>query len=137
MFRDIIKMAPDSMPDPLSDAQRPDPMVNEIMQQRLRQWDMNVNDASYKKPFSVGHTMAVTAYHHTPIDVQAEIGLYTFLAVTIDNGIVDVPSLRQFVPRFSSGSPQLHPVLDRFVEICQGVASLFADFGGNIIRFRK
>lgn len=135
MLREIINMSPASIPDPHSDAQRPDPRVNEIILQRLREWHIKIDgeNTTYKKSLGAGYSIATTAFHHVPADIQAEIALYTFLVVAIDDGIVDEAALRQFVPRFCSGSPQLHPVLDRLVESCHGITSLFAEFGANII----
>lgn len=108
-------------------------MVNEIIQERLRKWDLGMANTIYDGPINTGYVIAITAYQHTPPKLQAEIALYTGLVTIVDDGLIDAAALQEFVPRFCSGSPQLHPTLSCLVENCHNLKEHFGIFGANII----
>lgn len=77
--------------------------------------------------------MAVTAYRHTPFDVQVAIAMYTFLGILIDEDIMSIETIRDFPPRLFDGRPQLHPCLTRFAETLASMRSHFPPYSANII----
>lgn len=122
---------------PGSQPPQPDPefvVINDIIQERLRQWDLGIDpQLSYPK-FTAGQYLAITAYKHllSPT-VQAEIALYTGLAFIIDDQLVLTQAVQEFAPRFCSGSRQLHPVLDYFVATCHALSKYFPTYGASSI----
>lgn len=133
MLRGVIGQFPAAIPDPLSDAQRPDPAVNKLIQERLRKWDLGMASDAYEKAFIAGLCIALTAYQHTPLEVQVEVALYTGLVIVVDDRLVDAAAVQEFVPRFCSGSRQLHPTLDRLVESCHDLEKYHAAYAANVI----
>lgn len=67
------------------------------------------------------------------LELQAEIGLFTGLAVLIDDGLVGTPDPQEFLTRFWSGSRQLHPSLDRFAETVHTLMKYFTQYGANAL----
>ena len=78
--------------------------------------------------------MAVTAYRHTPVDVQLDIALYTFLGIMVDEpDIMTCSTIREFPSRLFDGRIQLHPILTRFAENLARMRQHFSAYGANII----
>lgn len=134
MLRDIVDQFPEAMPNPLSEVQRVYPSVNEMIQQRLREWDLPIDKKACNAKFNAGYHIAVNTYNHirSP-EMQAEIALYTGLMFVVDDGLVDPRAVEEFVPRLCAGSRQLHPVLDHFVETCHTLQRSYPTFGANSI----
>lgn len=134
MLRRLIDQFPDAVPDANSDTQRPDPAVEKIVREKLRQSDLGMTSDAYEKAFIAGYNIAITAYHHVPsAQIQADIALFTGYAILVDDAAMPVSAIQEFVPRFCSGSRQLHPSLDLFVESVHTVARHFTPFGANAV----
>lgn len=134
MLRGILGKFPEAIPNPKSDAQRVDPAVLKLVQERLQKWDLGMASHLYEKAFNTAYTISVTAYNHirSP-EVQAEIALHTAMWIILDDALIPPSAVEEFVPRFCSGTAQLHPTLDRMVETCHNLKDLYATFAANII----
>ena len=77
--------------------------------------------------------MAGCAYSHVEFDAQVHIALYTLLAICIDD--LDVPhiAMEEFMERFYLNSPQLHPILDLFVDNIRNMNKYFLAFPTKLI----
>lgn len=134
LLRSLINEFPNAVPNLNSKSQRPDPRVQQIVRENLQQWDLGLPSHSYEKAFIAGHSIAITAYHHVSSpQLQADIALFTGLAILVDDAAMGIPAIEEFVPRFVSGSRQLHPSLDRFVESVHTLAAYFPPFAANIV----
>ena len=56
-------------------------------------------------------------YEYASVTVQVHIAVWTALAVAIDNWEVGADALKEFAPRMLAKTPQLHPLLDRYLEV--------------------
>ncbi len=134
LLRDLVAQFPQAVPDLNSDAQRPNPIVEKIVRERIRQWDLGLPSHVHEKYFMFGHSIAITAYHHVSSpELQAEIGLFTGLAILVDDAVMGSPAIQEFVTRLCTGSRQLHPSLDRFAETVHGLGKHFTQYGANAI----
>ena len=77
--------------------------------------------------------IAGCAYSHTPLDVQVHIALYTLLATCVDDLSVPLIALEEFMERFYSRAPQLHPILDLLADNILGMGNYFPSFPTKII----
>ena len=73
------------------------------------------------------------AYTHASASVRAHIAVYTALAVTIDNWEVGSDGIEEFVPRILAGSPQLHPLLDRYLDVLKETQHYFQPYAVSAI----
>ena len=55
------------------------------------------------------------------------------LAILVDDGTMGIPSLQEFVTRFTLDVPQLHPSLDRFAETARCLGKYVTPYGANAI----
>ena len=112
----------------------PELLVEKRARKQTAKW--NVGDVSLKKYDPVLVTschIATLAYSHTPIDVQLQIALFTFLAICIDDFAVPNVALEEFMERLYSGSSQLHPLLDRYVECLRSMKDYFPPYAVKLI----
>lgn len=108
------------------------------LEKRVREvvakWDLGDVFLEKYDPVLVNATRAVgCGYSHTPFDVQVHITLFTFMATCIDDLAVPRVALEEFMQRFYSGSPQLHPLLDRLIENILGMRAHFPAFPAKLI----
>ncbi|THH31856.1 hypothetical protein EUX98_g2330 [Antrodiella citrinella] len=97
-------------------------------------WDLELSDKDHAKYASVGLLIATRSYRYAPVDVQVAIAIYTFLCITCDDpGILPNDVIRDFAPRFFSGSKQRHPILTHLVEHLAVLREHYATFSANAI----
>ena len=134
LLRGLISQFPDAIPYINSESQRPNPTTEKIVTDTIQLWNLGIPNHIHERFFTYGHSIATTAYHHVQSPaLQAQIALFTGLAILVDDGIMGIPPLLEFVSRFTSGSPQLHPSLDRFAETVRGLSKYFTPYGANAI----
>ena len=104
----------------------PDGTVEKSTRALAAQWDLgDVSLKKYEPALITSCHIASTAYSHTPTEVQVHIALFTLLAICIDDFNVSNDALEEFMERMYSGSAQLHPLLDRFIENLQDMGRFF------------
>ncbi len=134
LLRDLIAQFPQAVPDPSSDAQQPDPVVEKIIREKIAHRDLGLPSHVFEKYFVFGHVFATTAYRHVSSPkLKAEIALFTGLGYLVDDAVMGIPAIQEFVTRFCSGSRQLHPTLDVFVENIHCLGKYFTEYGASVI----
>ena len=134
LLRGLISQFPDAIPDLSSESQRPNPITERIVRETIQFWDLGIPSHVHERFFIYGHSIAATAYHHVQSpELQAQVALFTGLAILVDDGMMGIPPIQEFVSRFTSGLPQLHPSLDRFAETVRGLSKYFTPYGANAI----
>ena len=73
-------------------------------------------------------------YKHNPDDVQIAVALFTFCASLFDDARgMDIQAMREFIPRFCTGQPQLHPILTHLIESARMVAEVLPQYTANTV----
>lgn len=77
--------------------------------------------------------LATAFYSHTPQDVQLRVTVYNTLLVLMDDSRISALALSEFMERFYSSIPQLHPALDRMVDTLRSMNDYFPPVGVKAI----
>ena len=72
-------------------------------------------------------------YAHTPVAVQVHVAIFAVFGLSVDEFEVDPEALDEFLPRMLAGAPQLHPLLDRYVENLQETQEHFPAYAASAI----
>ncbi|KAH8100278.1 isoprenoid synthase domain-containing protein [Cristinia sonorae] len=110
-----------------------DPIVRDRALERAKGLHLGISDNELERYLTVGLVIAVTAFGHTPRDVQVEIALYTFFCTMADDSVMSHEMLREFVPRIFRGEPQLHPILAELLKELSILRQYFTPYSSNII----
>jgi len=110
-----------------------DPVVKGKALDIAKSWNLGLPDGVLDKYLTVGLVIAITAYGHTPFDTQVAIALYTLCCTIADDTIMSNEILREFVPRFFDGQPQLHPILTHLVEELTILRKQYSSYSGNAL----
>ena len=70
-------------------------------------------------------------FGHTHPDVQVQIALFSTLALSLDDFQVKSGAIEQFVQRMHTGTPQLHPLLDHYVDIINSFHKYFHPYAAS------
>ena len=92
-----------------------DPIVAQKFTEAISSWDLGLSPKLQERHASVGLLTGAVAYRHTPVEVQVAVAIYTYLGTMCDDDVMSKDALRDFGPRLFDGVPQLHPILDCFV----------------------
>lgn len=112
----------------------PNGIVEKRTREQAAQWDLGGVSLQRYDPYLISSVhIASAAYSHTPVAVQVHISLYTLLAICIDDFSVPHRALEEFMERLYTGSPQLHPLLDRLVENLLDMKEYFTNFAAKQI----
>ncbi|CAL1716302.1 unnamed protein product [Somion occarium] len=111
----------------------PPAVVDGKVREVIRSWNLDIPEHICEKAIVVGVDVGFAAYRHTPYDLQIVIALLTFCATLFDDKSLDSKAMREFVPRFCLGQPQLHPLLDRFIECTMNLPKFFPLYTANLI----
>lgn len=106
------------------------------MQTQLRKWGIQGEGDNKAHTIRVvnGHNLAVNVYEHVRSpQIQAEIGLYTYLVQIVDDRLIEPQATEEFAFRLCSGSPQLHPALEHLAQICHDLHTSYPAFGASSI----
>ncbi|TCD67995.1 terpene cyclase [Steccherinum ochraceum] len=110
-----------------------DPTMEKQFYDEAYNWNLGLTDKQLRKYGTLGLNMAITAYRHTPPEVQLAIAQYTFLGILIDEDIMSTSVIREFPPRLFDGRPQLHPILTQFGETLAKMREQFAPYASTVI----
>ncbi|KIP01167.1 hypothetical protein PHLGIDRAFT_80906 [Phlebiopsis gigantea 11061_1 CR5-6] len=111
-----------------------DGTVEKRTREQAAQWNLgDISLKRYEPALITSCDIASMAYSHTPTDVQVHIALYTLLAICIDDYHVSDIALGEFMDRMYSGTAQLHPLLDRFVENLRDMRKFFSPYASKLI----
>ncbi|KAI0792634.1 isoprenoid synthase domain-containing protein [Abortiporus biennis] len=88
-----------------------------------------------EKHIRLGLNMARTSFAFIPCDkVQAQIAKATALGTLFDDAFMGEDAMNEMLPRFFARKPQLHPMLDCFIEtMTSGMQPYFSDYSANAI----
>ncbi|CAL1716300.1 unnamed protein product [Somion occarium] len=112
----------------------PPTTVDHTVREVIRSWNLDIPENVYERYIVCGVDIGFAAYQHTPYDLQIAIALFTFCATIFDDRTwLDPKAMREFIPRFCLGQPQLHPLLDRFVESTMNLRKFFPLYTANTI----
>ncbi|KAK7689817.1 hypothetical protein QCA50_006456 [Cerrena zonata] len=110
----------------------PPPIVEAKVRDTIQSWKLDIPEHLYEKYIVAGLDIGYAAYQHTSYDLQIAISLFTFCATVVDDAtLVDPQALREFIPRFCTGQPQLQPVLTHFVETTTAMRTFFPSYAAN------
>lgn len=107
------------------------PEVEKKVREMLQTWDLGISERVFEKYLATGLDISSTAYRHLPIEAQVRVALCTFCTALFDDGFMGEEKMREFGPRFSAGSPQLHPVLQLFQETMVNMRDVYGPYSSN------
>lgn len=112
----------------------PPPAIEAQVREIVRSWKLNIPENTHEKHLIVGVHFGYAAYQHTPYAVQIAVALFTFCATMFDSGVVDdMQALREFIPRFCAGQPQLHPILTQFIATVGALREFLPEYSANLV----
>ncbi|RYP74262.1 hypothetical protein DL771_003083 [Monosporascus sp. 5C6A] len=89
-----------------------------VMHKKAVEYGVPLDSPLSAKGFRLGYSEGAFAYPEHPVEVQAYIGLFTWIVVIIDDITNDIKEdVNQFQQRFFSGEPQTLPVLHAMGEL--------------------
>ncbi|TCD63981.1 terpene cyclase [Steccherinum ochraceum] len=94
----------------------PDPEVARRVRERIAEFKSGIPEKVCERYTVTGLDIVATAFRHTPPDAQVLSAICTFCTAAFDDGIVGMEASRQFTQRFIDRLPQLHPLLDLYVD---------------------
>lgn len=110
------------------------PDVEKKTREAIESWNLGLADKVREKYTMTGLDIAATAYRHVkPLEVQVCIALNTFCTALFDDGFMGKEAMTAFAPRFHMGVPQMHPVLDLFVQNLRDMNDMFTAYGANAL----
>ncbi|KAK7683864.1 hypothetical protein QCA50_013242 [Cerrena zonata] len=111
----------------------PDPAVDRRVREVIQSWELGIAPHKLEIPIKTGVTIGAMSYRHTSFEVQVAVALFCFTAVCFDDKIIDAQARREFLPRYYHNQPQLHILLDKFLESAHTLGRLVPSYGANII----
>ena len=115
---------------PRSPPQDVETKVREIIQS----WDLDIPKDKYEKSIVSGIHFGTAPFQHTSHDLQISFSLFSFCAFMFDDAaLIDPNAMREFVPRFCDGKPQLAAVLNRMVEAASSIRHFLHEYGANTV----
>ena len=113
---------------PRSPPQHVETKVREIIQS----WDLGIPKDKYEKTLVAGLHFGYAPYQHTSYDLQIAFSLFSFCVIAFDDAaLIDPNAMRDFVPRFCDGKPQLAPLLDQLVNTANDLRPFLHEYGAN------
>ncbi|KAH8100321.1 isoprenoid synthase domain-containing protein [Cristinia sonorae] len=94
----------------------PDPEVARRVRQKIADFNLGIPAKVCERYTQTGLDIVATAFRHTPPDAQVLSAICTFCTAAFDDGVVDMEASLQFTERFIDRRPQLHPLLDLYVD---------------------
>lgn len=96
----------------------PDESVAERAREITRTWDLGgFNPRVFNAALEASIGIAAITYPHIPPAAQLYVVLFTVIAIAIDDFACSAEALHAFSDRMRTGVPQLHPLLDRLVDV--------------------
>ena len=107
-------------------------IVEETVRNTIESWNLGLPDNVCKAHLVVGLDIGTATYRHTPYSVQIAVALFTFCATLFDDATgLDIEAMREFIPRFCTGRPQLHPILTHLIDSAKMLAEQLPRYTAN------
>lgn len=104
----------------------PDESVAKQARGIVKGWNTGeVNPRMLDAALDAGIGIATIAFAHTSHDAQVYVALFTTLVITVDDYAFSADALSAFADRMRTRASQMHPLLDRFVEVLDGTGNLY------------
>jgi len=94
----------------------PDPEVARMVRERIASFNLGLPPKLVERYTQTGLDIVATAFRHTPPDAQVLSAICTMCTAAFDDGVVSMEASLQFTQRFIDRVPQLHPLLDLYVD---------------------
>ncbi|RYO81271.1 hypothetical protein DL766_007382 [Monosporascus sp. MC13-8B] len=105
-----------------------------VMHKRAVQFEVPLDTRLSDKAFRLGFSEGLLAYPGHPVEVQAYIGLFTWIVVLIDDDVGRIKDdTNRFQQRFSLGEPQPHPLLHAMAELLREAYNYWHPILANIL----
>lgn len=112
----------------------PDESVIQHARKIIDSWDVGeVEPRLLDAATDGGVGFGAIAYGHASHEVQVYVGLFTFLVIVIDDHACSADALHAFADKMRAGTPQMHPILDRLVEILDDASTHFPSIAAREI----
>lgn len=100
------------------------------LERRIREvvadWEPAVTSLQgFERSILISAALGMSFNSHSPMEVRLQVALYSLVIFLTDDCEIPAAALDEFMHRFYSGRPQLHPVLDHMVEILHGMDEFF------------
>lgn len=109
------------------------PEVDNTVRNTVDTWNVDIPRSALDKYIDCVVHFGHMLYRHASYDVQVSIALYTLCSLFFEDGVISRDAAREFVPRLASGQPQLHPLLERYVECTLKLREHLPPYGGNAL----
>ncbi|GJE84889.1 terpene cyclase [Phanerochaete sordida] len=87
--------------------------VGKLVHAEAQTWNTGgVSPARLHSALELGIDMGRVVFKHLPVTAQVRIAVRTALCIPVDDFDTGLENIAEFVDRFHSGRPQLHPMLD-------------------------
>ena len=105
-----------------------------LVRERLKLMDLGaVRTKRFERCLKTAIDLGAIGYAHTPVALQVHVALFSTFGLAIDEFEVSPEALEAFPARLLAGSPQEHPLLDRYVEILQEAYDHFPPYAASAI----
>lgn len=109
-------------------------VVAERVASIVKTWDIGGFDRrKFEAIVETSLNIATLMYGHTPVTVQVYACLYAVTTISVDDFACSQQAMEEFAPLFYAGRPQLHPILDRLVDLLHSAQDHFAPLAANEI----
>ena len=85
----------------------PPPVVEAKVNEVIKSWNLPIPKEKSDKYRICGIHFGYAPYQHTPYEVQIAAALFTFCTTIYDDAALDIEAMREFVPRWCEGKPQI------------------------------
>ncbi|KAK7678713.1 hypothetical protein QCA50_018295 [Cerrena zonata] len=111
----------------------PDPAVDEKVREVIQSWELGIAPHKLEIPIKTAVAVGAMSYRHAPFELQVAVALFCFTTLCFDDKIIDAQGRREFLPRYYQNQPQLHVLLDKFLESAHALRRLVPSYSANII----
>lgn len=113
----------------------PNPKLRQETRDEILSWNLtDLSPAFIEGLTDTAVSIAEFSYSHTSYEHQRYVSFITaYLVVADDLGQYNIEAIGQFARRFTCGQPQLHPVLDRLVELLRTTHDLYPRVSADAI----
>lgn len=111
----------------------PHPSLHQQFFSVLSTWNLDFSPSAQDHYSELSLNLAITAYRATSLNLQLHIALFTYLSSLFHDGFVPLTAMREFHSRFYAGQSQLHPILNRWIEVTMAMQSYFPPHTANTL----
>ncbi|CAL1702646.1 unnamed protein product [Somion occarium] len=110
----------------------PSPVESKV-RETIHSWNLGVLEDILEKSIANGLGIGFMSYQHASYELQVVISLFTACNFLFDDCVVPPEALQQFGRRFYRQLPQLHPVLDKFIEMAVALGDYYPLYSADMI----